>query len=130
MGQFSEALSMFHGSLPTFSEMHAVTYPAGMHARAYAFKIKHASWMPEGVKLQFARITRPVRLFLNLHPAKKADCFFFLSANLFRGKIISREKKKKILRFDRSRPVTDAASIINQGGGVKVFVKVYNKTTV
>lgn len=82
VGQFSEALSVFHGSLPTFSEMHAVTYPAGMHARAYAFKIKHASWMPEGVKLQFARITRSVRLFLNLHPGtrrKPVVFFFFVS---------------------------------------------------
>lgn len=96
VGQFSEALSVFHGSLPTFSEMHAVTYPAGMHARAYAFKIKHASWMPEGVKLQFARITRSVRLFLNLHPGtrRKPVVFFFCQLICFVERLLAVKKKK------------------------------------
>lgn len=63
----SLSLSTFHGSLPTFSEMHTVTYPsqhACTHARAYAcLKLNARPGCLEGVKLQFAKITRSVRLF-------------------------------------------------------------------
>lgn len=97
---------------------------ASMHARAYAFKIKHASWMPGGRETSICKnnaIRTLIFKFTPRHAKKKAVVFAVGVIICFVERLLAVKKKKiKNSPLWLNRPVTNAASIINR---VEVFIK-------